>query len=110
MSSNQSSQAKQAPNMDPLDARKIKWEYVVPIVATPVAHMFVSLIRRYPQHKKKLIYGVIVSTVLTVQTRLILMYDAGYPGAEQVYMLLETLMLHVNDFSIRLIKKVYQLF
>lgn len=88
MSADQVARTKQAPNMDPLNARKVKWEYVMPIVATPVAHIFVSLIRRYPQHKKKLVYGVIVSTFLTIQTRLILMYDAGYPGGEKVPLLI----------------------
>ncbi len=63
--------------------RKTKWEYAIPIVFTPVAHICVSLIRRYPQHKSKLYWGVGIATFLTIQARLILMYDAGYPGAEK---------------------------
>lgn len=62
--------------------RTVKWEYVVPIIVTPVAHICVSLVRKYPQHRVKLFYGVAAATFLTVQTRLILMYDAGYPGGE----------------------------
>ena len=62
--------------------RNIKWEYMAPIIMTPVAHSCVSLIRKYPQHRTKLMYGVAAATFLTLQTRLILMYDAGYPGAE----------------------------
>jgi hypothetical protein len=62
--------------------RNIKWEYMVPIIAAPAAHICVSLIRRFPQHQTKLVYGVVVTTVLTIQARLILMYDAGYPGYE----------------------------
>lgn len=63
--------------------RKIKWEYIIPILATPTAHICVSLVRKYPQYKRKLWYAVGITTFLTVQTRLILMYDAGYPGAER---------------------------
>lgn len=63
-------------------SRRVKWEYVVPILMTPSAHIFVSLIRKYPQHKTKLYWSVGVATLLTLQTRLILMYDAGYPGQE----------------------------
>jgi len=74
----------QAPVMNPLEWRHIKWEYVIPIIFTPAAHVFVSLIRKYPQHKTKMYWGVAISTFLTVQARLILMYDAGYPGAEKV--------------------------
>ena len=61
--------------------RQIKWEYAIPIIFTPTAHIFVSLIRSYPQHRRKLYYGVGIATFLTIQARLILMYDAGYPGA-----------------------------
>jgi hypothetical protein len=64
-------------------ARRTKWEYAIPIIFTPVAHICVSLIRKYPQHKSKLYWGVGVATFLTIQARLILMYDAGYPGAEK---------------------------
>jgi hypothetical protein len=71
---------KQLPELD--QGRQIKWEYVIPIVATPAAHIFVTLIRKYPQHKTKMMWGVAISTFLTLQTRFILMYDAGYPGAE----------------------------
>lgn len=63
--------------------RRMKWEYVVPIIATPSAHIFVSMIRRYPQHRTKLLWGVAAATFFTVQTRLILMWDAGYPGEEK---------------------------
>jgi hypothetical protein len=63
--------------------KKVKWEYAVPILATPLAHMFVSLIRQYPQHKRKLYWGVGIATFLTIQARLILFYDAGYPGQEK---------------------------
>lgn len=65
-----------------LAMRRTKWEYVIPIVFTPAAHIFVSLVRQYPQHKRKLYWGVGIATLLTIQTRLILMYDAGYPGGE----------------------------
>eukprot|EP01039_Chlorochromonas_danica_P006591 gene6591-7284_t len=70
----------------PLDSlmRHIKWEYVIPIVFTPSAHIFVSLLRKYPQHRRKLLIGVGVATFLTLQARLILMYDAGYAGHEKV--------------------------
>lgn len=60
--------------------RRLKWEYAIPIVFTPAAHICVSLIRSYPQHTTKLVWGVGITTFLTIQTRLILMYDAGYPG------------------------------
>jgi hypothetical protein len=62
--------------------RRMKWEYIIPIVATPAAHICVSLVRKYPQHQKKLFYGVLATTWLTIASRMILMYDAGYPGAE----------------------------
>eukprot|EP01040_Poterioochromonas_malhamensis_P007760 gene7760-8393_t len=62
--------------------RRLKWEYLVPIIATPIAHICVSLIRKYPQHTRKLAYGVGIATFLTIQTRMVLMWDAGYPGAE----------------------------
>lgn len=65
-------------------ARHIKWEYVIPIAFTPSAHIFVSLYRAYPQHQKKMLWGVGIATFLTLQARLILMYDAGYPGGEHV--------------------------
>lgn len=63
--------------------RRIKWEYAIPIVFTPSAHIFVSLLRKYPQYKKKLYWGIGIATFLTLQARFILMYDAGYPGAEK---------------------------
>jgi hypothetical protein len=66
-----------------VEHRKIKWEYAIPIIFTPVAHICVSLMRKYPQHRRKLIYGTAIATVLTIQTRMILMFDAGYPGAER---------------------------
>lgn len=72
-----------SPGIHPDDFRRIKWEYVIPIVFTPSAHIFVPLIRKYPQQTKKLAYGVVAATFLTIQTRMILMYDAGYPGAEK---------------------------
>jgi hypothetical protein len=62
--------------------RTIKWEYIVPIAMTPIAHMCVTLMRQYPQHRTKLIYGIGAATFLTIQTRMIFMYDAGYPAAE----------------------------
>lgn len=64
--------------------RRIKWEYVIPIIFTPTAHAFVSLVRKYPQYRKKLYWGVGIATFMTLQARFILMYDAGYPGAEKV--------------------------
>jgi hypothetical protein len=64
-------------------SRNVKWEYMIPIAATPSAHICVSLIRTYPQHTTKLLYGVLITTFLTIQARLILMYDAGYPGYER---------------------------
>lgn len=60
----------------------MKWEYLAPIALAPAAHIFVSLVKKYPQHKVKLYWGVGIATVLTLQTRFILMYDAGYPGKE----------------------------
>lgn len=63
-----------------LPTRSIRWEYVIPIVFTPAAHICVSLIRKYPQYKKPLFHGVIITTFLTINARMILMYDAGYPG------------------------------
>lgn len=60
--------------------QRIKWEYVVPILLTPIAHICVSLIRKYPQHRKKLINGIVLATFLTVNSRVLMMYDAGYPG------------------------------
>eukprot|EP01039_Chlorochromonas_danica_P006584 gene6584-7274_t len=54
----------------PLDGlmRHIKWEYVVPIAIIPSAHIFVSLLRKYPQHRRKLLIGVGVGTFLTLQS------------------------------------------
>lgn len=63
--------------------RRIKWEYAIPIIFTPSAHIFVSLLRKCPQYKRKLYWGIGIATFLTLQARFILMYDAGYPGAEK---------------------------
>lgn len=79
----QEQQSNSSANNQELFQRKTKWEYAIPIVFTPVAHICVSLIRQYPQHKTKLYWGVGIATFLTIQARLILMYDAGYPGAEK---------------------------
>lgn len=71
-------------HVDNIYGRRIKWEYVIPIIFTPSAHMFVSLIKKYPQYKRRLYWGVGIATLLTLQARFILMYDAGYPGKENM--------------------------
>ena len=68
---------------DPYE-RRAKWEYVIPIIFTPAAHICVSLVKKYPQHRHKLYWGIGIATFLTIQARFILMYDAGYPGAESM--------------------------
>ena len=59
-----------------------QWVYLGPIVAAPLAHMLVSAMRRHPQYKRPLAWGVVAATVGAVVTRVALMGHAGYPGGE----------------------------
>lgn len=52
------------------------------VVGAPLAHIFVSLSKRYPQYKRPLLWLVVGSTAFAVVNRLWLMGDAGYPGSE----------------------------
>ncbi|CAM9492172.1 unnamed protein product [Phaeothamnion confervicola] len=67
--------------------RAPRWLYLGPIVAAPSAHIAVSIYRhaKSPQMRALILWGGIVgSTVGGIATRLWLMRDAGYPGAESV--------------------------
>ncbi len=64
--------------------RNIPWQYLGPVFGAPIPHIFVSLMNKYPQHKKKMLQAVIWTSVLAVVTRLVLMNDAGYPGHERL--------------------------
>ena len=60
-----------------------QWQYVVPIAGAPVAHWFVSFIRGAPPARQRVLkLAVVGATAAAVGTRLWLMGDAGYPGAE----------------------------
>ena len=64
--------------------RKLRYLYLGPILAAPLAHIGVTLYRgaKTPLQKRRIfIYGILGSTCLTVGARLWLMYDAGYPGS-----------------------------
>lgn len=64
--------------------RQAQWKYLIPVATAPLAHWVVTLQRRAPQSKRKLIFSAVAAVTLgAVATRLILMADAGYPGAER---------------------------
>ena len=65
-----------APNRIP------RWLYILPIAGAPLAHIFVSSMKKYPAFKRPLAVAVVLSTISMVGNRLYLMGDAGYPGAE----------------------------
>lgn len=63
--------------------RERQWIYLGPILATPLAHISVTLYRdaKTKQQKQFLLgVGIIGSTIVTLGMRLSLMYHAGYPG------------------------------
>ena len=64
--------------------RNIRWIYLGPVIAAPIPHVFVSLMRKYPQHKVLMFKAVVATTFAAVFTRLVLMGDAGYPGKERL--------------------------
>ena len=76
-------QPKKEPELIPV--RERQWIYLGPIMATPFAHIAVTLYRdAKTQRQKQFIIGVgiIGSTVATIGMRMYLMYHAGYPGRE----------------------------
>lgn len=65
--------------------RAPQWQYIVPVAAAPVAHWFVSAIRGAPPARQRMLkVAVVCATFGAVGTRLWLMGDAGYPGAEGI--------------------------
>jgi hypothetical protein len=67
--------------------RNVPWAYLGPVLGAPIPHVFVSLINRYPQHKTKMLNAVVWTSIMAVATRLVLMYDAGYPASESPKMI-----------------------
>jgi hypothetical protein len=69
--------------------RRVKqWQYLAPVAASPFVHIVVSSYRKAksPLAKRLMLFGgVIGGTVATVGMRLVLMADAGYPGAEEIH-------------------------
>ena len=63
--------------------RERQWMYLGPILAAPVAHVFVTLYQsaKTPAQKRLFLTGVVGSTVSMLAVRFVLMYHSGYPGA-----------------------------
>jgi hypothetical protein len=64
--------------------RKAQWKYLLPILGAPLAHNAVTFLRDAPPLRRKILFAsVFALTATAVCTRLWLMGDSGYPGAER---------------------------
>lgn len=65
--------------------RERQWMYLGPILAAPIAHISVSLLKsaKTPRQRQLVVgVGIIGSTAFTLSMRMYLMYHAGYPGGD----------------------------